>query len=149
MQTVIDTQPKVETILTPLQQKQTPLAIGNFGNGRYSALAKECFDGAKQVFGLDETKADKLARIITTDFGAIMAANTRMELAGLKVGKLSKDGKLTLTEAASKVKGVTMTDSIHALMALKYASDAGKNGFLWGKTQWAVTDLLTRYFAGL
>lgn len=145
MQTV-DTQSKVETILTPLEKPQVKLSIGDFGNGRYSALALECFTGAKTVFGLDAEKADKLARSISTDFGAIMSANTKLELAGIKVGRISKDGKLTLTEAASKVKGLTLTDSIHALMALKYASDAGKNGFSYGNTKWQVADLLKNYF---
>lgn len=114
----------------------------DFGNGRYSALAEECWKGAKAIFGLDSHSSEKLARMIATDFGAAMANQT------VKVGKMSKvskDGKVTLKEAVV-AKGVTSTLPLSALKALQFATEAGKNGFLPLKTKWAVTQQLEEFF---
>lgn len=114
----------------------------DFGNGRYSALAEECWKDGQIVFSLSSEEAEKLARMITTDFGAAMANQT------VKVGKLKvsgKDRKMTLREAVI-VKGVTSTLPLTCLSSLQFASEAGKNGFLYAKTKWAVTQQLEEFF---
>lgn len=116
----------------------------DFGNGRYSALMQECFDDARRIFKLANDKAEKLARQIASDFGAIMASAP----VEVRLGKLNKDSKLTLSEA-SKVKNVTLTNTIYALKALHFANEAGKNGFISGRTTWVTSESLTRYLASL
>jgi hypothetical protein len=86
---------------------------------------------AQVVFGLPSDKAEKLARQCASDFGAAMARQT----VTARVGKAtSKDGKVTLSEAA-KAKGVTQTNALRAMQSLGYAADCGKYGFAWKATQ--------------
>lgn len=119
--------------------------LGDFGMGRYSALMGECFRDAKIVFQLSEEKADKLARQIASDFGAALSSSP----VGIgRIKSVNKDGKITLSEAA-KIKGVTLTSALYALMGLQYAAEAGKFGFSFGNTQWKVAKHLTEYFEKL
>lgn len=107
----------------------------DFGNGRYSPLMTESFKSAKTVFGFDDTQAERLARQIGSDFGAAM----RDTIASSKIGKaLSKDGKVSLSEAA-KCK-TTVTNALLAMRALQFASEAGKYGFSYGKTDWIANE---------
>ncbi len=107
----------------------------DFGNGRYSPLMYETFKAAKTVFGFDDEAAEKLARQTGSDFGAAM----RDTIATSKIGKaLSKDGKVTLSEAA-KCK-TTVTNALVCMRALQFASEAGKYGFSYGKTEWTPTE---------
>lgn len=122
--------------------------IGEFGNGRYSPLAGECYKDIKSVFGLDDKPADKLARMIASDFGSAVSQG-KVTMKSAKVGKISDDGKVTLTEAANKVKNITMTDALYCLKALKYAKEAGDNGFVWGKTKWQVNDHIAKFLGQL
>jgi hypothetical protein len=39
-----------------------------------------------------------------------------------------------------------MTNALFALVALKYAGEAGNNGFLFNSTKWAPVKQLTDYF---
>ena len=114
----------------------------DFGNGRYSALMTEVFDDAQKVLQVDEKTAEKIARQVSSDLGAIMSG----AVVKVKVGSINKDGKITLSEAA-KLKNVTMTDSLLILKALSYAAEAGKNGFLYARTQWKANEDLTKAIA--
>lgn len=125
-------------------QNVTQTERPDFGNGRYSALMNEVYDDAQVIFKLDSAKSEKLAQAIARELGAIMAAQP----AEIRLGKVNKDGKLTISEAA-KVKNVTLTNSIYALKALHFAAEAGKNGFVWAETQWKVNAGLIRYFESL
>lgn len=113
----------------------TPEKTIDFGNGRYSPLMRESFKAAKTIFKFNEAQAEQLARQIGSDFGAAM----RDTIASSKISKsLSKDGKVSLSEAA-KCK-TTATDSLMAMRALQFASEAGKFGFSYGKTSWTATE---------
>lgn len=114
----------------------------NFGTGRYSALMEESWSDAQVIFGLDTTKAEKLARQIASDFGAIMA-NARVDA---RIGKaINKNGKTTLSEAA-KIKNVTVTNALFAMRAIAWANEMGKFGFIWADSKLAVGKSLTEYF---
>lgn len=132
------------TIETPTQSatKKQVTQI-DFGNGRYSPLMSESFKDAKVIFGLNDKSAEKLARQIGSDFGAAMQ-NT---IAASKIGKaLSKDGKVTLSEAAKSK--VTVTNALLLMRAMAYCNEAGKFGFSFGKTEWKLTDELQKVLDG-
>lgn len=114
----------------------------DFGTGKYSALMEEVFDDAQAIFKLTPLAAERLARDIASDVGAIMASAPM----SIKTGKISKDGKMTISEAC-KVKGITITNTLLALKALHYAAEAGMNGFSFGKTEWTPIKQLSEYFA--
>jgi len=116
----------------------------DFGTGRYSALMGEVYDDAQIIFKLTPEKAEKLARQVASDVGAIMASAS----VSIKLGKVNKDGKLTIAEAA-KLKGVTLTNTLYALKALHFAAEAGMNGFNWKYTQWCPVQGLKDYFEKL
>lgn len=134
--------PTLET--TANQTTQIQREAPDFGSGRYSALMLECYNDAKTVFKLDDTKAEKLARQIASDFGAVMASAP----VETRLGKQNKDGKITLSEAA-KVKGVTITNALFAMKALRFAGDAGVNGFSFGQTAWKPVKSLAEYLNSL
>lgn len=137
------------TIETSTVEKSNPIVklpeLGEFGNGRYSALMEESFRDAQSVFKLTEKQADKLARMIASDYGSAIS-NSPVDVKRIKAA--NKDGKITLAEAA-KVKGVTLTNALFALMALQYAGEAGKHGFSFGNTGWKVSKPLADYFEQL
>lgn len=117
----------------------------DFGAGRYSALMEESFRDAQIIFGLSPDKAEKLARQIGSDFGAVM----RTQVVDARIGKaMSKDGKVTLSEA-SKAKGVACTNALSAMRAMSYANDCGKYGFSRGDTDWSVSGTLKEYLENI
>jgi len=127
------------------QVNTQPAKVGNFGNGRYSALMEECFYDAQRLFKLDERQADKLAHAIGRDFGAAMK-DAKVDA---KVGKsTSKDGKVTLAEAA-KAKGLTITNPLRALQIMQYMNDAGKYSISSGDTQWKVVGEFGEWLSNL
>ncbi len=133
----------VNTATTEQTQQQSS-GKPEFGTGRYSALMQECYDDSQVIFGLPADKAEKLSRRIASEVGAIMQSG----VVGIKTGKVSKDGKITISEA-SKVKGVTMTNTLLSLKALHYAAEAGANGFMWSTTKWNPCNPLKEFFASL
>ena len=121
--------------------KQDSTHAIDFGSGRYSPLMLECFKDAKVIFGLPSEKAEKLARQIGSDFGA---AIREVQVDGRISKSLSKDGKVTLSEAA-KIK-VTQTNALGAMRAMQYANDSTKAGFVRNTTKWQVSEQLKEYF---
>lgn len=140
----MNTQTEVKTQNVPEVKVNQPV-LGDFGNGRYSALAKEAYRDAKQVFRLSDEKADKLARQIASDFGAC-ASRGIITMKSAKVSKVNDDGKVTVSEAGSKVKNCASTNALLALRALKFAGEAGDSGILFGTTVWAPCKQLVEYF---
>lgn len=124
--------------------KQGKAKRPDFGNGRYSPLMDEVYDDSQTVYKLSPDKAEKLARKIATDLGAIMASQP----VEVKLGKMNKDGKLTISEA-SKLKGFTVTLPIFALKGLHYAAEAGKNGFSFADTDWKPSNQMSEYLNSL
>jgi len=135
----------MSTTLAPANANAT--TIGSFGNGRYSALASEVFDSAQAVFKVTPEVADKLARRVSSDFGALFSGSIGMNK--VAVGKVNKDGKVTVKEAAASVKGVSLSFPLYALKALNWAAEAGKNGFVYGNTKWAVEPKLQEWMQTL
>ena len=131
------------TQLTTTDEQE--LLIAKFGSGRYSAFTIEVYKDSQTVFGLDEAQAEKLAKAIVTEVGAHFAKSQ----ASFKVGSLNKDGKVTLAETVSKLKGITASNNITALRALQYANEAGKNGFSRKATSWEPVETLKTYLLSL
>jgi len=126
------------TIEQSATNKQATKAI-DFGGGRYSPLMSESFKDAKIIFGFNDASAEKLARQIGSDFGAAMNGT----IAASKIGKaLSKDGKVTLSEAA-KAK-VSVTNALTLMRVMAYANEAGKFGFSRNQTKWAFDEETTK-----
>jgi len=134
-----------KTVETNNAQEAQVIAKPDFGEGRYSPLMEECWKDAQTIFGLESAKAEKLARNIANEFGAWMATKA-LSLNDVKIGKTGKDGKITLGEAAMKVKGATLTHALLALKALKFANESMANGFVRNETQWMPNASLQDYF---
>lgn len=130
---------------TPTTTEQEEALLAKFGSGRYSAFTIEVFKDSQVVFELSEEKAETLAKCIVTEVGAFFAKAP----AHIKVGKLNKDGKVTLAETVAKLKGVTCTNAILALRALQYANEAIKNGFSRRDTKWEPVPVLKQYLSQL
>lgn len=116
----------------------------DFGNGRYSPLMEEVYADAQTVFKVDSAKAEKLARVVANDVGAAMASCP----VDVRLGKLNKDGRLTIAEVA-KMKGIVITKSIGVLRALRYTAEAGQYGFSFANTEWQPVSWLAEYLAKL
>lgn len=127
------------------QNKQVETTTSIFGSGRYSALMVECYKDSKRMLGLDDEQAIKLAKQIGSDFGAAM----RDAVVEAKTSKsVSKDGKITLSEAA-KVKGITTTNALTALRVMQYMNEAGKFHIAPANTQWAIVGEFKEYLENL
>lgn len=124
-----------EIIAPPATKSNVEIIAKPFGDGRYSKLMESCCEQISVVFpDLSQEQAVKIAKQIGSDFGAAI----KHAQVDAKVGKsINKDGKVTLSEAA-KVKGVIITDALHVMHALNFAADAGKYGFSWKHTKFAV-----------
>lgn len=127
---------------------ETKATKPDFGHGRYSPLMSEVFEDAQAVFGLSAKTAEKLARNIGTDYGVIMSGGS-VGMSKVTLGKIDKNAKLTVKEAATSVKGVSLTNTLYALKALCWAGEAGKNGFKWSESSFVVNDELAKYFKTL
>jgi len=95
-----------------------------FGDGRYSSLMKESFKDSMRVLHVTQDEAVKIAKAIGRDWGAAMASSP----VKVKIGKVNKDAKVTLSEAA-KMKGVPLTNAIFILRAIQFANEASSFGF--------------------
>ena len=116
----------------------------DFGNGRYSAEMERIWKGCKALLGIASDKAEKIARQAATDAGNAMKQCS----AELRVSKASKDGKVTLNDAA-KLKGVTMTNALSIVRSLQWIDDAGKNGISYSKTEWKVVQPVQEWIDSL
>lgn len=125
-------------------QEQQQVKVPDFGKGRYSALMRECYKDAQVVFGMTPESAEALARQIGCDYGALMQ-QTHVAIGDIKFGKPNKDMQVTIREAAAKLKGVTLSDTLYALRALNFALQSISMGFVWGKTKWVVSDSLAEF----
>ena len=104
------------------------VAAPNFGDGRYSRLAKTSFEQIQVVFPDVSVKdAEKIARQIASDFGAAI----KHSVVDAKIGKsINGDGKVSISEAC-KAKGVTVTNALRVMHTLNFVADAGKFGLSW------------------
>lgn len=128
-----------ETLEKPAQkEKSTETMKPNFGNGRYSPEMERLYVEMQKLFGIPEKKAEKIARQIGSDFGALM----KNSVAEISVGKATKDGKASIGETVSKLKGVTVTHPLAIVRAIQWLKDAGKNYVSYGHTQWQLVEPL-------
>lgn len=139
MQTVIE---KVDGQAT---QTTNPTPKSRFGSGTYSNLGQECFSDLKRIFGMTEDVAEIAAKRIMSDVGAVMSQANRE----MKVGKANKDGKVTVKESVTAMKGQTMTMSLYCLRAINFANDASNHGLDMTGIVWSADEKLNEWFDGL
>lgn len=118
----------------------TKTAKPDFGSGRYSPEMERLWQDAQLLFRMSSAAAEKFARQAAKDAGEALA----LAKATIKVGKTNNDGKGTISDA-SKIKGVTYTNSLNLVRAIQWCGDAGKNGIVYGKTKWVLVDKLAEY----
>ena len=121
----IETMTDTTNTVKPTAKPETK-PFDDFGSGRYSPLAKEAYQDLQRIFGLSKEVAAVVAKRIASDFGACMAGGF-IGLAKTKIGKVNDDMKTTVKEAATSVKGVSMTNGLIALKAINYCNEASKN----------------------
>ncbi len=139
----------METVIESVGGKATQTTnatpTAKFGNGTYSNLGKECHGDLTRVFKLDDETATIAAKRIMSDVGACLSLSKRK----VKVGKANDDGKVTLKESVSAVKGQTMTDALRCLRALNFANEAKDHGFDGPAIVWKADEKLQEWFDGL
>ena len=97
--------------------------IPDFGNGRYSNIARELFRDSQILLGITPKQAERLARCYTADLGRHLANQpVKVEL-----GRITKDARITLKESAT-MKGVTCTYPITLAKLVVSLQDAKKLG---------------------
>lgn len=136
----------LETSATANQQPIAPSAPvkPEFGNGRFSAQMELLYTEIQNLFGIAPDKAEKIARQAGSDAGAVLSRVN----ASFTVGKVSKDGKTTISDA-SKIKGVTVTNALMMARACQWCDEAMKNGVSYGFTKWKLSPPLQRYVDSL
>jgi hypothetical protein len=113
----------------------------DFGSGRYSNAMAELYDSMVNQFGIDGPKAEKIARQAGSDAGAAQ----RNSVASFKIGKVTKDGKVSVKDMVEAVKGFTATNPLMIVRAIQWSSDAYKNGVHFSGTEWKLTAELQKY----
>lgn len=116
----------------------------DFGNGRYSPLMLECWKDAQIILGLESEPAERLSRMIGSEYGAL-ASTASVTMSSVTFGKAGKDGKVTIKEAASKIKGVQLTYPLAFLRAMNWANEAGTVGFNRAGTTFKLNDKYTEW----
>lgn len=126
---------------------QTPATVNdkqvkpNFGQGRYSAEMERIYDASMVLFGIEEKKAERIARMAGSDAGAAFKNAT----ATIKVSKVKgKDSTVTIKDA-SEMKGVRLTNPLAVVRAIEWIGDAGKNFVSYGHTKWRLTPELVKW----
>jgi len=113
----------------------------DFGKGRYSPLMEDSYRVMVKYLKLDEAHANKLAKLIGTDFGQAMQ---QAEVNGKVSKPTGKDNKVSLSESG-KLKGVTATYPLSLKHALQWIDEANKHGVSIGGTQWTLADDLAQW----
>lgn len=138
-----ETLDKPTTAITKIIETSEP----QFGKGRYSAEMERLFEQAQALLGFTSAQAEKFARQAGADAGSAL----KNSVATIRVSKANSDGKATINDA-SKLKGVTLTNSLALVRAIQWISDAEKNFISYGNTGWKISSMnehLVKYVAGL
>jgi hypothetical protein len=117
-------------------------------SGKYSAASTEIYQFLTEQYKLSPAVAHKVGHMFACDYGAHAKAMSYEVKA--KVGKISKDGKVTLSEAMSgKAKNVTSTPALAIGHAIQWLGEAGKHGVAYGTTDWQFNETLTTWLKSL
>lgn len=113
-----------------------------FGAGRYSDAAGEFYNDLQRLFKMSSKGAEKIARQWMSDFGAAMK-NERVNAS--VSGKPTKNGELTLKEAAKAKVIATLSISLMRLCA--YLDEGFKFGLNPTKSEFVLNETLATYIA--
>lgn len=134
METIVQTPNRLETDKGngPATEQKDKAKYGDFGQGRYSALAMEAYKDAKRLLGLTEKQADKFARTLSADWG-----RAQFTVAGKYGNKADAEGFTTLREVSkAKVKetrAITLARGLTKLQEVKASigeTDSSFKGFV-------------------
>ena len=116
----------------------------DFGKGNFSTIMSEAYDSAMHLFHLESEKAEKYARQLASDLGAIHAS-VQFDF---KAGKPDKDAfrKIALAGKSGKV---TVSPALAVAIATRWIDDAGSNYVSWGKTQWTLSPFVQEWIEKL
>ncbi len=124
--------------------KSTEKAIISFGEGPFSKLMQHYFDLSQRLLKLSEAKAEKFARQLASDLGAIHK-QLKFEV---NAGKPNKD-MLRKVQMSAKSGLMVIAPSVNVLIALQWMEDAGKNGVSYGHTIWILIPSLQEWIEQL
>jgi hypothetical protein len=111
--------------------------IVDFGDGPFSKLMENYFGLSQKLLKLSEAKAEKYARQLASDLGAIHK-NLKFDVTA---GKPNKD-MLRKVGMAGKSGLMVVPPSVNVLIALQWMEDAGKNNVSYGHTTWKLVPSL-------
>lgn len=129
------------TTLENTPKQNVPVAK-SFGSGRYSKHMESTFNDLKQVFGL----SDKVAKRIADDFGSELGAHMKRAEVDVSLGKINAKNNTISIKEASKLKGIVVTNTILAVRACTWVAEAFQNGIDFQETQWKPKQVLQEYF---
>ena len=108
--------------------------------GRYADEQMRLFKSAQALFGFTPQQADKFAKHAAQD-AAIVLKDAK---ASIKVGAANKDGKASISDAAS-AKKVTLTNALNLVHTIGHIDEIGKHGISYGHTKWVLVEALQNY----
>jgi len=105
-----------------------------FGAGRFSKVMSFAYDQMQKLFGTSPSAAEHIAREVARQVGVILKADKFTS--DLKVGAVTKDGKLSIAEVSRlSQRGTTSTPELELFHACQWWQDAGKHGFSYADTK--------------
>lgn len=112
----------------------------SFGSGPFSKLMGNYFNKAQEVLAFPAPKAEKFARQLGSDLGAI---NKDMHF-DVSAGKPDKDmfRKLSMSAKTGKIR---IPPSVEIMVALQWIYDAYKNGVSFQSTKWMLIPALQEW----
>lgn len=122
--------PAIETNveLTPeAAAKAEYLKFLDFGDANFSLIGETVYHDMHKLFGYSCKEANRIAHFVMREIGAVFS-NQKFTLADVKTGKLNKDGKVTLSFAAQKAKGIAMNDALSILQLVQWLNPDSKLG---------------------
>jgi hypothetical protein len=98
----------------------------DFGNGRLSALAKECYRDARRTLKLSEKQAERFVRVFLADYGRISHI---VDAQGVRIGNPVKSREMAVTvREVSIAKDVRLTYSMKLFKLIQELQKAKSYG---------------------
>jgi hypothetical protein len=80
--------------------------------GTYRGIMTQVKNMLLRLTSLDETAAHMAGHACGCEIGRLTSERRTVQLADIKIGKVSKDGTITLREASAKIKGIYLTNAL-------------------------------------
>lgn len=123
-----------------VESQEQKNAVVDFGNGHFSNIMKNTYTDLQNLFGYSPKVAEKLARQLGSDLGAV---HRTLDFK-VTFGKPNKDMMRALTLKAKSAK-LTLPPCIQIRVAIDFISDAGGSYISYGNTKWSFIPLLQEW----